>query len=80
MSALAAVRPAVGPVEAAPFERYADVAENLSQRASARRALSQSIVLERLGDFEVLAAALAGVLVRWHDEAALSLALLRRHC
>ena len=57
-SALAAVRPAVGPVEAAPFERHADVAEDLPQRASAGRAFGQGIVLERLDDFEVLAAAL----------------------
>jgi hypothetical protein len=61
-----AVRPAVGLVETAALEGYANVPEYLSQRAPARRALGKCIVFERLHDFEMFAAGFAGVLVGWH--------------
>ena len=63
---------AVGLVEPAALERDPDAAEHLAQRAPARRALGQRVVLERLHHLEVLPARLAGVFVGRHASGASS--------
>ncbi len=67
-------------VEAAALERDADAAEDVAERAGARRARRQGVVGELLHDLEVLAALLAGVLVGGHPGIPFWLALGRSEC